>query len=255
MILELIKGTVIGKPKELKVVLLNDLHFGSEAVDYNLLDRIFKFIDENRDHVRILINGDIIEGATKQSKGDIYKQRMSPEEQIDFAVKKFKPYADLIDGVVQGNHDARIENETSIDPIRMFCRYLDIEDKYLKYEGIVIYSWNKCFYSIQMHHGSGSGSTETGIINRMKKMKKSNAHVLYCGHWHKQVAKPYIQHAIDPYNLKIRTEKHWLVCGNTITKHAEYAKKFAYEEYFPSQAYLKMSGIQKKKGIDVQWLY
>lgn len=252
--MEFIKGTVIGKPKQLNVLLLNDLHFGSKAVDYELLKDILKFVDKNRSNTRILINGDIIEGVTRNSKGDIYEQLMSPKKQVDHAVEIFLPYRDLIDVVIQGNHDARIENEVSFDPVEIFCDKLGITDKYKKYEVVVGYSWNKCFYSVQMHHGSGGASTTGAILNKMKKMKKSGAHVMYIGHHHREVAEPMIHYAIDPYNNRLRKEKHWLVCGNTITVHADYAKKFAYEERFPSQAILKMSGVQKQKGIEVEWI-
>jgi hypothetical protein len=248
------KGNVVGKPKELKVYLLNDLHFGSKAVDEDLLERIFLEIDKDRRSSRILINGDLIEGVTRNSKGDIYEQLLSPKKQVEYAVEKFRPYADLIDVVTQGNHDARIENEVSFDPVEIFCEKLGILDKYMKYECVVGYSWNKCFYSIQMHHGSGGASTIGAIINKMKKMKKSNAHVMYIAHHHKEVAVPYINYAIDPFNHVVRKEKHWLVCGNTITNFADYAKKFAYEEHFPSQAVLKMSGKRKAKGIEVEWI-
>ncbi|NNV04786.1 hypothetical protein, partial [Brevibacillus sp. MCWH] len=63
-----------GNTKELRVYLMNDLHFGAEAVDYDLLKRVFKEIDKHRDHARILINGDIIEGVTKNSTGDLFQQ-------------------------------------------------------------------------------------------------------------------------------------------------------------------------------------
>lgn len=252
--MEFRKVNIDGKPKEIRVYLLNDIHFGSEALNLDLLKKVLKNIDKHRDNARIILNGDLIEGALKNSKGDVYKQRLSPEEQVEAAVEVFYPYRDLFDAVFQGNHDARIENETSFDPIKQFCKDLGILDKYMKYEGVVGYSWNKCFYSVQCHHGSGGASTEGAILNKMKKMKKSNAHVMYIGHHHREMATPVMHYAIDPFNSVIRKEKHWFICGNTMTNHAEYAKKFAYEEKFPSQAVLIMSGKQKQKGIEVEWI-
>ena len=250
-----VKSSYQGDSKELKVFLFNDLHFGSESVDYSLLSRCFNFIDRNRDNCRILINGDIIDGITKQSKGNIYNQKLSPKEQIDLAVKKFAPYKDLIDGVTIGNHDWRIENETSIDPVEMFCRYLGVEDKYIGSQGIVGFSWNKTYYSVQMHHGTGGGSTVASVENAMKRLWKSDTDVMYCGHWHKQFAKPIKRFAVDPFNSKVREDKRWMICGNTIVHTEEYARRGGYEESFPSQAYLTLSGRKGKKGIDVNWIY
>ena len=254
MELNYIDANVVGKPKELRVYCLNDLHFGSEAVDMELWDKIKKDIRKHYDHARILIAGDVIECATKISKGDIYKQLMSPEEQIEFVANELKEFADLIDAVVIGNHDVRLKDETSIDPMLYLCRLLGIEDKYMGYECVVGFSWNKCFYSVQMHHGSGGASTLGAIVNKMKKMRKSNCDVMYIGHHHTEVAHPYIEYQIDPYNHKLQKRKRWLLCGNTITKFAEYAQKFSYEEKFSSQAVIVMNGNPKDKNINIEWI-
>ncbi|AGY48712.1 DNA repair exonuclease [Bacillus phage Staley] len=250
-----LEGKIKNKPQNLHVVLMNDIHIGSEALDYDFLKRVFKFIDENRENTRILINGDIFEMVTKQSKGDLFEQTLSPEQQIDKAVELFKPYADLIDCVTSGNHDQRLQNETSIDPVRMFCRYLGIEDRYAGYEAIVGFSFRKKLYTVYQFHGANGGSTVAAIERNMKKYKeKSNAHIVYTGHWHKQFSKPLKFFSFDPYNKVIREEKHWLVCGNTCVQTAKYAKKFGYEESFPSQAVLTLSG-SGRKNVDVNWIY
>lgn len=244
-----------GKDKQLHVVLLNDLHFGASAVDYDLLDRIFKFIDRHRDNTRILINGDLIEGVTKYSTGDLFHQRLTPKEQVDLAVKFFEPYKDLIDGITVGNHDYRTERDTSFDPVETFARYLGIGDKYMGDEGVVAFSWNKCLYTVQMHHGVGGASTLGAVENKMKKLWKTDANVMYCGHWHKQFAKPIKRFAIDPYNKKMREEKRWMVCGNTILNTENYAIRAGFEESYPSQAVLTFSGKPADKRIDVNWIY
>lgn len=252
--MEYLQSSYQGKSKELNVVLMNDLHFGASAVDYDLLKRVLKFIDKNRDNTRILINGDIIEGVTKNSTGDLFEQRMTPKEQIDYAVEVFKPYKDLIDGITIGNHDYRTERDTSFDPIETFARYLGIEDKYFGDEGIVGFAWNKCFYSVQMHHGVGGGGTMAAVERNMKRLWKSDTHVMYCGHWHKEFAKPIKRIAVDPYNKTIREERRWLVCGNTILNTEKYAKRAGFEESYPSVAVLKMSGKPYNKGISVDWI-
>jgi hypothetical protein len=240
--------------KQLNVLLLNDLHIGSEAADISILDKAISFAQKNEENTRILLNGDYIEGVTKLSKGEIYTQRLSPKEQIDFVVEKLEPVKHLIDGITIGNHDWRIENETSIDVVEMIARYLGIREKYLGSRGIIGFSWNKCFYSVDMHHGTGGGGTLAAVENAMKRLWKSDTHIMYCGHWHKEFAKPVKRFAVDPYNNLVREEKRWLVCGNTILNTAEYAKRGGYEESFPSLAYLQLSGKKTSKGIDVKWI-
>jgi metallophosphoesterase superfamily enzyme len=52
--------------KELYVVLLNDIHYGSNALDWGLHKRVFDFIDRNKENTRILINGDLFHNITKK---------------------------------------------------------------------------------------------------------------------------------------------------------------------------------------------
>lgn len=243
-----------GDAKQLHVVLMNDLHFGANATDYDLLKKVFNFVDRNRDNTRILINGDLIEGVTKYSTGDLFHQRLTPKEQLDMAVEYFEPYKDLIDGITIGNHDYRTERDTSFDPIETFSRYLGIGNKYLGDEGVVGFAWNKCHYSVQMHHGVGGAGTLGAVESKMKKLWKSDSNVMYCGHWHKEFAKPIKRYAIDPYNKQLREERRWLVCGNTILNTEAYAKRAGFEESYPSQAVLTLVGNPRKKDVSVNWI-
>lgn len=244
----------VGDAKELNVLLLNDLHVGSEAADLNLLKKCVSFAEQNRENTRILLNGDLIEGVTKLSKGEIYTQRLNPKEQINYVVEALEPIKDLIDAVTIGNHDDRIERETSIDVIEMVCRYLGIREKYLGIRGIVGFNVGGNWYSVDMHHGTGGGGTVASVENNMKKLWKSDSDVMYCGHWHKEFAKPIKRFSIDHENGVVKEEKRWMVCGNTILNTADYAAKGGFEEGFPSQAILKLSGDPNKKGIEVEWI-
>ena len=246
-------GYVGQRGTDLNVLLLNDLHVGSEAADLNLLKRAIQFALDNEENTRILLNGDLIEGVTKLSKGDIYTQRMTPKEQADYVVEVLKPVKHLIDGVTEGNHDYRIMKETSIDIVEMICKYLGIEEKYLGIRGIVGFNVGGIWYSVDMHHGTGGGSTLAAVENNMKKLWKSDSDVIYCGHWHKQFAKPIKRFSIDHKKGKVEEVKRWMVCGNTILHTADYAARGGFEEGFPSQAVLKLSG--EKKNIEVDWIY
>lgn len=237
--------------EDLKVVLLNDLHIGSDAADLDLLDKVIEFIKESK--ARVILNGDLIEGVTRLSKGDIYTQKMSPKQQADYVVQVLEPIKDQIDGVTEGNHDFRIMKETSIDIVEMICKDLGIKDKYMGIRGIVGYNVGGINYSIDVHHGTGGGGTISSVENNMKRIWKSDSDVMYCGHWHKQFAKPIKRFDIDHRNGSVIEVKRWMVCGNTIVNTADYAKRGAYEEGFPSQAVLTLSG--STKDIEVDWIY
>lgn len=240
--------------KEYNIVCINDWHIGSKVVDYDLLNRVLKFIDDNRDNTRLLLNGDLFHNIIKHSKGAMREQEMTSQEQYDYVADLLKPYADLIDGVTVGNHDWRTEEETDIDLMYMLCRELGIKDKYLKYRGVVGYSINKNFYSIEMFHGTGSGSTVAAAERNLKKMKRSTADVMYCGHWHKEYSKPVKEYHIDPYNKQLKQYKRWYLCGNTLVDTESYAEKASYEEAFPSQAVITLSGLRRKRDVNIGWI-
>lgn len=244
----------LSKQEEWNILCLNDWHLGSHAVNEQLLERILDFINLNRENTRILLNGDLFHNITKHSKGSQRDQRLTNQEQFDLAVEILKPYNDLIDGVTVGNHDWRTEEETDIDLMKMFCDRLDIGEKYLKYRGVVGYSLNKHFYSIELFHGTGSGSTIAAAERNLKKMKRSTSDIMYAGHWHKELAKPYKEYHIDPYNKQTKEYKKWFLCGNTIVDTESYAKKFSYDESFPSQAVIKLSGVKGKRNIEIEWI-
>jgi hypothetical protein len=240
--------------KEWNVLCINDWHIGSHAINLDLQQRIFDFIDNNRENTRILINGDLFHNINKHSKGSPKDQNMTAHEQLNHAIEILKPYADLIDGVTLGNHDWRSEEEADLDLMLLFCERLGIEQNYLKYRGIIGYSINKNFYSIEMYHGTGGGGTIASVERNLKRMKRSTADVFYVGHWHKEYSKPYKEYNIDPYNHKVKEYKRWFLCGNTIVNTESYAQKFSYDESFPSQAVIKLSGERRKRNIEIEWI-
>src|SRR5690554_1527255 len=150
-----IESSYKGNDKYLNVMLLNDLHIGHPSVKIELLQKCIKFVLDNKNNTRVLLNGDYIEGVLKESKGDIYEQLMSPKEQADYVVKLLYPIRENIDGITCGNHDFRVQKSTSFDVVEIIAKDLGIKEKYLGTRGIVGFSWNNVFYSIEMHHGVG----------------------------------------------------------------------------------------------------
>lgn len=239
--------------KDLNVVLINDSHIGAPSANIPLLRKVVKFAKDNEENTRVLLNGDYIEGIIKGSTGEPHDQKMSPKEQADAFVELVYPIRHLIEGITEGNHDYRVEKATSFDAVEIIAKDLGIKEKYLGTRGIVGFSFNKMFYSVEMHHGVGGGSTLAGIENNMKKLWKSDSDVMYCGHWHKEFTKIIKRYSINKRHKKVIAEQKLLICGNTILDTAKYAKRGGFEESFPSQAMLTLSS-KYNKHIDVNWI-
>ena len=104
-------------PRELtdiKVIVLSDLHYGNPYCSLTHFKRTIDFIKAH-DDCYCFLNGDFLEAVTKLSKGDIHKQKITPQGQRDDVIDMLKPIAHKVLGVATGNHEQRIYNEIGVD--------------------------------------------------------------------------------------------------------------------------------------------
>ena len=73
-----------------------------------------EYVKDNED-VYVFLNGDLCESSIKTSKGDIYHQVGTPQDQRDWVIERLNPIKSKILGVTTGNHENRIYNEAGMD--------------------------------------------------------------------------------------------------------------------------------------------
>jgi len=95
-------------------VVLSDLHFGNPYCSVKHFTRTLDYI-KRTDNCVVWLNGDLLEAVTKQSKGDIYTQNLTPQQQRDDVLDLLMPIKEKILGMTTGNHEQRIYNETGVD--------------------------------------------------------------------------------------------------------------------------------------------
>jgi len=169
----------------MKLAFIGDLHIGHISFNQNVLQMMFDEIDSDREHYRILLMGDLLECATKSSIGaGIIETNLTVDAQIERAIELFRPYRDLIDGIVEGNHEARIYKMTGIDVTKLIAQALDVP--YLRYTGVVKYTLGRIRYTVNMWHGSGGAGTIGNSFNKCIKMAEKTVSDVYAmGHTHK----------------------------------------------------------------------
>lgn len=104
-------------PSELTEVIeliLSDWHYGNPYCSVKHIIRTIDFVKKN-DNCVVKLNGDLCESAIRTSKGEIFRQVGTPQDQRDWAIEQLLPIKDKILCVTTGNHEARIMNETGID--------------------------------------------------------------------------------------------------------------------------------------------
>lgn len=115
--------------RELEIIPLSDVHIGDENFNLQLFNDTINYILEKENRYCIL-NGDIINNATRTSVSDVYNEELTPTAQIIYAAKLLKPLANRIISVCTGNHELRSAKDDGIDLTLWLCNELGIQDRY-----------------------------------------------------------------------------------------------------------------------------
>jgi|LSQX01.2.fsa_nt_gb predicted phosphodiesterase len=153
-----------------KIIPLSDLHIGDPDFDEKILLKYLKQAEE--DNCFILLNGDMIEMATKDSLGDVYGQVLSPEKQYDKLGDLLTPYKHKILVATEGNHEYRQYKNTGLSSKRFYAS-LNIpfypDEAWLKITVGRKKKNNKpVAYSVYMIHGHGGGRRTGSKANRLE---------------------------------------------------------------------------------------
>jgi len=93
---------------------LSDLHYGNPYSDIKRWNHNLEYVAQQPNSF-VILNGDLCESSLRTSKGDIYKQVGSPQDQRDQVIEWLKPVKKKILGMTTGNHEQRIWKEAGID--------------------------------------------------------------------------------------------------------------------------------------------
>ena len=155
-----------------------DLHIGDKHCDIDEIKKRIEYV-KGKENAYAILNGDIINNATKTSVSDCYAEELSPMEQISRFVELFEPIKDKILCLTSGNHENRTYNKEGIDITRLCARELGIENRYSK-TGVLLFVKFGCktinhhgdrmMYTIYCNHGSGGGRKEGAKAIRLADM-------------------------------------------------------------------------------------
>ena len=155
-----------------------DEHIGDEHCDLDRLKQRIEYV-ANTPNAYCVLNGDIIDNATKTSIGDTYAQVFNPMEQLENAVKLFSPIKDKILAVTHGNHEARTYRKEGIDLSYLFAVQMGLIERYSSTSALIFLRFGKSrnhggdskqCYTLFMLHGSGGGRKEGAKAIRLADM-------------------------------------------------------------------------------------
>ena len=205
----------IDLPKELGSLELHtfaDEHIGDE---HSNIKRVMERIEyvKNTPNAYCIMNGDILDNATKTSIGDTYTQVLNPMDQLAKAVELFSPIKDKILCITHGNHENRTYKKEGINLSRLIADQLGLGDRYTPTSAVLFIRFGqgtghehnrKLRYTLYVLHGSGGGRKEGAKAIRLADMASIIDTDIYIhSHTHLPMIMKQGYHRIDTVNSTV----------------------------------------------------
>jgi hypothetical protein len=216
---------------------IGDLHIGDKGFTKASEDKLKGYIEFIRKtpNAFAILQGDILNCATRLSKSSPFEQNMDLKEQLAAATQLLSPIKNKILGAIDGNHEQRLADFSGYSPMISLCERLGIE--YMKDSALYIIRMSchskkgipRTSFTLYSHHTTGgNGRTVGAKINRVEVMREivANADV-YCGsHNHQLGAVPAVTQMINSTEGKIEMVRQMLVdCGGYLEWNNTYAER------------------------------
>ena len=168
--MKIIKIDLPAELEQIELHIFADEHIGDEHCD---MKRLFERIEyvKNTPNAYCIMNGDILDNATKTSIGDTYTQVFNPMEQLQRGVDLFSPIKEKILCITHGNHENRTYKKEGINLSCLIANQLGLADRYTPTSALLFIRFGKSknnsgkskqCYTIYALHGSGSGGRKEG---------------------------------------------------------------------------------------------
>ncbi len=209
----------------ISIVPIGDIHYGHPNCLVDLLQGTIEYVRKKR-NCYVIGMGDYIESALRDSIGNVYEQRVTPEEQIEAIIDFLRPIKNKIICLLTGNHEERIAKRTSIDPARMIADALGV--LYVKYIAVVKVKLGEQEYKILATPGKSYARTPGGKLNALLRLATiMDADVYLMGHLH-----DILTHSQNFYRMEngrlIRRKKYFVLTGSFLEYEGSYAERGLY---------------------------
>ena len=220
--------------RDLRIYPVSDVHLGA-AEHMESAWREFRTRIMQEEDSYIVLAGDLINNATRNSVSNIFDETMRPSSQKKLMAEMLEPLKDRILCAVPGNHEGRSGKDADDDPVYDICAKLDIEDLYRENAAFIKIQCGDTFaagdrnptYMLVVVHGSGGGILTGGVVNRVERFGYAidGADVLIVGHSHKPFITQPGKIKIDPFNNKVTVKPFKVVSATSWLNFGGYAAR------------------------------
>ena len=211
---------------------ISDVHLGASEHMEREWDDFCRKIEETPNSY-IILGGDLINNATRNSVSNVFEETMRPREQKKLIAEMLMPIRDRILCSVSGNHERRSGKDADDDPTYDIMCKLDLEHLYRENMAFVKLQFGKkegCgrqnpTYMLTVTHGAGGGMLTGGAVNRNERFGYviDGMDCLIVGHTHKPFVTQPSKIKIDPFNNKVDIKPFKVVSSSSWLNYGGYA--------------------------------
>ena len=251
--------------RDITIYPISDVHLGS--LEHNSTEWK-KFIEKikNEPNSYVILNGDLINNATRSSVSNVFDDILRPREQKSKMIEYLMPIKDKILCAVSGNHERRSIKDADDDPMYDIMCKLDLEDVYRQNTAFLklqfgtkeqIAKRKGITYTIVVTHGAGGGIYTGASVNRNERFGYTidNLDCLIVGHTHKGTISKPSKIVIDPRNNTVMFKPFTVISTQSWLNYGGYAMQKMLLPASNSSANnsQKLKFYKKKKVIEVTW--
>ena len=259
--MKVIKADLSRDITELEIHTFADEHIGDEHCDMERLMSRIEYV-ANTPNAYCILNGDILDNATKTSIGDVYTQEFNPMEQLKRAVELFTPIKDKILCITHGNHENRTYKKEGINLSYLIASQLGLSDKYTPTSAVIFVRFGRlsdghkesngsgnvrrACYTIYSLHGSGGGRKEGAKAIRLADM----ASIIDCDIYiHSHTHLPMIMkqgfHRVDKSNSSVANVTKLFVNTSANLNYGGYGEAGEFKPSSKDTPVIYLSGTRK----------
>lgn len=241
--MKVIKSDLSKDLDTLELHIFADEHIGDKHCDIPRLQSRIDYV-ANTKNAYCILNGDILDYASRSSIGDIETRELNIMEQLDRAVELFSPIKNKIICITNGNHENRGYRKEGFDISRVIASQLGLQDVYTTTSAFIFLrfgsmshdkgckSSRKQHYTIYTNHGAGGGRKEGAKAIRLADMASiCDADVYIHSHTHLPMVMKEGFFRVDVQNRSIANVTKLFV--NTAS-NLDYGGYGAAQEYKPN---------------------
>lgn len=253
--MKVIKIDLSSELKSIELHTFADEHLGDEYCD---VKRLIERIEYVRDtpNAYCILNGDILDNATRTSIGDTYTQEFNPMEQLQKAVEMFEPLKDKILCITHGNHENRTYKKEGINLSCLLAAQLGLSDKYTPTSAVLFVRFGKgsshihgrkICYTIYALHGSGGGRKEGAKAIRLADLASIvDCDIYLHGHTHLPMIMKQGFHRVDMQNSSVAQVDKLFVNTAANLKYGGYGEAGAFKPSSMETPIIYLNGTKKE---------